>query len=127
MSPLHHFKKVSNRPNRNPQLMLDCNATKGTVDTLDEFLNMYTCKRKNNSWPVLIFYNVLHTSIYYSFILWTSIHNEWNNNNTDKKKAVFWKNSGNHAFFSRIEARQHLSKGEDSTKVVKLYRVKNKI
>nr|XP_042902448.1 piggyBac transposable element-derived protein 4-like [Parasteatoda tepidariorum] len=56
---LHHDKEVCNRPDKKPQIILDYNSTKGAVDTLDQLLSTYICKRKTNRWPMIVFYNML--------------------------------------------------------------------
>jgi len=61
-------------------MIVDYNETKGAVDTLDQLVGIYTCKRKTSRWPMIVFYNLLDISAYNAYILWTSINIEWNRN-----------------------------------------------
>ncbi|KAM3924560.1 piggyBac transposable element-derived protein 4-like [Leptodactylus fuscus] len=61
-------------------IILDYNATKGAVDTLDQVISTYTCKRKTNRWPMILFYNILDVSAYNAFVLWREIDPDWNRN-----------------------------------------------
>lgn len=45
-STMHHENKVSNEEHKKPQIILDYNKTKGGVDSLDQMVGTYTCKRK---------------------------------------------------------------------------------
>jgi len=57
MSTAHNNKEVSNREDKKPKIILDYNATKGAVDTLDKLIATYTCMRKTNRWPVILQYS----------------------------------------------------------------------
>lgn len=46
--------KISNRPGKNQQMILDYNANKRAVDAFDQLLNPYTCKRNTNRWTDII-------------------------------------------------------------------------
>ncbi|KAM3936782.1 LOW QUALITY PROTEIN: piggyBac transposable element-derived protein 4-like [Leptodactylus fuscus] len=80
MSTMHHDNAVSDREDRKPDIILDYNATKGAVDTLDQVISTYTCKRKTNRWPMILFYNILDVSAYNAFVLWREIDLDWNRN-----------------------------------------------
>ena len=66
-------------------MILDCNASKGAVDTLDQLIGTYTCKRKTNRWPMIIFYNIIDTSAYNAFVLWREINPGWKKCSLQKK------------------------------------------
>ncbi|KAM3926735.1 piggyBac transposable element-derived protein 4-like [Leptodactylus fuscus] len=80
MSTMHYDNAVSDREDRKPDIILDYNATKGAVDTLDQVISTYTCKRKTNRWPMILFYNILDVSAYNAFVLWREIDPDWNRN-----------------------------------------------
>ncbi|KAM4036366.1 LOW QUALITY PROTEIN: piggyBac transposable element-derived protein 4-like [Anomaloglossus baeobatrachus] len=86
MSTMHHDSKISNRDDRKPDIILEYNATKGAVDTLDQLIGTYTCKRKTNRWPMVIFYNMLDVSAYNAFVLWKEIDPNWNKNILYKRR-----------------------------------------
>jgi len=86
MSTAHNSKEVSNREDKKPKIILDYNATKGAIDTLDKLIATYTCKRKTNRWPVIVFYNIVDTTAYNAFVLWTEINPHWNENILHKRR-----------------------------------------
>lgn len=69
-----------------PEKILDYNVTKDTVDTLDQLVCIYTCKRKFNYSNIIMFYNMLDISVYNAFILWTVVNPNWNYNKLRKRK-----------------------------------------
>lgn len=54
---------------RKPQIINDYNANKGGVDTFDENVEEYSCRRKTSRWPLLIYFNILDAAAYDAFIL----------------------------------------------------------
>ena len=48
---------------KKPDIVLDYNRTKGGVDTMDQMCLNYTSKRQTKRWPLVIFNNMLDTSI----------------------------------------------------------------
>ena len=74
LSTTHKNMKISDRTDNKPQMLLNYNSTKGAVDTLDQAINSYTCKRKTNRWPMIIFYNILDVPAYNAYALWTKIN-----------------------------------------------------
>ncbi|KAJ4446385.1 hypothetical protein ANN_13081 [Periplaneta americana] len=86
MSTLHHDNEVSNRNDKKPQMILDYNASEGAVDIFDQVTYTYTCERKTNRWPVILFYNILDVSAYNAYVLWTSIDPNWNANKLTRRR-----------------------------------------
>ena len=62
ISTLHKTGEITNIE-RKPQMILDYNSCKGGVDTLDQLVRTYSCKRKTNRWPFALFVT-----------FWTSAH-----------------------------------------------------
>jgi len=58
LSTLHNDDSVDLASNK-PNIILDYNKTKGGVDTLDKLVRTYTCKRKTNRWPMVLFFNMI--------------------------------------------------------------------
>lgn len=125
MSTMHHDQTISNRPDKKPKIILDYNACKGAVDTLDQLLNTYTCKRKTNRWPMIVFYNMLDCSAYNAFILWTSINYEWNEGKLTKRR-IFLEELGKQLISTYIQTRQHMPRNEESRKTVEKIQGKGK-
>ena len=67
-------------------MILDYNASKGGVDTSDQMLRTYTCKRKTRRWPIAIFSNMLDISALNAYIIWTLINPDWNARKTHKRR-----------------------------------------
>ena len=63
LSTMHSEPVVEEGGRRKPQMVLDYNATKGGVDTMDQMCMNYTTKRQTKRWPMILFYNMLDTSI----------------------------------------------------------------
>lgn len=95
------------------------------MDTLDQLLNRYTCKRKINNWPVILFCNKLDTSASNAFLQWTSIHSKCIEIKLTKRK-LFWEELKKSLIFPHTEARQHLPRSENWIKVNRRieYRIK---
>jgi len=77
-STLHKTKELSVGSENKPNIILDYNATKGGVDTLDKMIANYSTRRKTNRWPITVFANILDISISNAFILFTCVSSDWN-------------------------------------------------
>ncbi|XP_069612129.1 piggyBac transposable element-derived protein 4-like isoform X3 [Ranitomeya imitator] len=86
MSTMHHDAKISERDDRKPDMILHYNATKGAVDTLDQLVGTYTCKRKTNRWPMILFYYLIDVSAYNAFVLWREINPKWQEKKLHKQR-----------------------------------------
>lgn len=118
LSTLHHDKEISDRIDRKPKMILDYNATKDAVDTLDQLLSTYTCKRKTNGWPVIVFYNMLDISAYNAYVLWTSINPQWNKDKLYKRR-LFLEELGKCLINPYIISRTHKPRTEESCNIIK--------
>lgn len=118
MSTLHHDNKVSDRQDHKPEMILDYNATKGAVDTLDKCVNTYSAKRKTNRWPMIVFYNILDVSAYNAYVLWKAINPNWHKNKLTRRR-LFLENLGKELIKQHIAARTHLPRTEESKQIVK--------
>ena len=66
----HYFcEDVDNSELRKPAIILDYNATKSGVDTVDQLARSYTVKHKTHRWPRAIFYNLIDLSAINSYII----------------------------------------------------------
>ena len=72
ISSYHHEKKVEPLPPCKPSLITDYNKTKGSIDTLDQLVKNYTCKRVTNRWPLLIFYWIIDVGCYNASVCFMS-------------------------------------------------------
>ena len=58
-----HQKYGFVREDRKPQVILDYNAGKGGVDLMDSCIEDFSCKRKTNRYPLVVFFNILDIAI----------------------------------------------------------------
>ena len=66
---------------RKPSMITDYNRTKGGVDTLDENVETFTCRRKTCRWPLLLYYNLLDVAAYNAYIV--MVKNGYSGNRSD--------------------------------------------
>lgn len=118
MSTMHCDKEVSSREDKKPQMILDYNSTKGAVDTLDQSIAAYSCKRKTNRWPIILFYNILDVSAYNAFVLWREINPDWNKNVLYKRR-LFLEELGKQMVTPYMLSRQHKPRTEQASAVIK--------
>lgn len=70
ISTEHYNSTVdSSKPAAKPFQILDYNAYKAGVDTMDQMLGGYTCKRGTNRWPLALFFNMLDVAGLAAFII----------------------------------------------------------
>ena len=87
MSTLHRGEgRLSDRQDQKPQIILDYNATKGGVDNLDKVVACYSCQRRTNRWPLVIFYNILDVSAYNSFVIWSELNPRWKQGESQRRQ-----------------------------------------
>ena len=118
MSTSHSDRAISGRDDKKPQMILDYNETKGAVDTLDQLVATYTCKRKTNRWPMIVFYHMLDVSAYNAFVLWTSIYSEWNKNCMYKRR-IFLEKLGFSLIEKHIASRTYIPRTAEAFSIVK--------
>ena len=66
-------------PKNKPNIIKDYNETKGGVDTMNQMVAMFTCKRKVNRCPMAVFWIILDVSALNAFVVFTSLFLDWNN------------------------------------------------
>ena len=66
LSSMHYDNKIQENESFKPDMILDYNETKSDVDTLDQLVNNYACKRVTNRWPMILFYWMLDVVAYNS-------------------------------------------------------------
>ena len=118
MSTFHHSKEISERSDKKPQIIMDYNASKGAVDTLDQLVSTYTCKRKTNRWPMILFYNILDVSAYNAFVLWKEVNPQWNKNKLHKRR-IFIEELGKSLVLPHITSRVYQSRNESSQNIAR--------
>ena len=56
LSSMHHSGDIDVTKANKPDIVLYYNETKGGVDTLDQLVHEYPCKRKTTRWPFALFH-----------------------------------------------------------------------
>lgn len=73
ISTVHYTTQVDDENiKKKPIAILDYNSNKCGVDTMDQMLGTYTCKRSTKRWPLAMFYNMTDIAALASYV----IHNE---------------------------------------------------
>lgn len=69
MSSTHSENTLEAGDKRRPTLILDYNQSKGGVDTMDENIEEFSCRRKTRRWPLLLFFNLVDIAAYNGYLL----------------------------------------------------------
>lgn len=69
LSTAHYKSEVDGANKKKPFQILDYNDNKAGVDTMDQMLSGYSCKRGTKRWPLAMFYNILDVAGLASFIV----------------------------------------------------------
>ncbi|CAM4571666.1 unnamed protein product [Leuciscus chuanchicus] len=113
----HKEATVSTGEERKPDVILDYNKTKGGVDSLDQMVAAYTCKRKSNRWPMVVFSNMLDVSALNAFVLWSEINPAWNAGKTFRRR-IFLEELGKALVSPQIERRKSVPRGAASLRML---------
>ena len=68
ISSKHYEKEIEEGPPHKPEIIAEYNRTKSGVDTLDQLVKTYSCKRVSNRWPLAIFYYMADVAAYNSSV-----------------------------------------------------------
>ena len=77
LSTMHHDTAVEGEDQK-PEIIMHYNATKSGVDNLDHLCTLYTCRRKVNRWPVVLFGNCIDVGAVAAFVIWIAKNPSWN-------------------------------------------------
>lgn len=84
LSTYHKKLEIDSTQKRKPNILTFYNETKCGVDTMDQIIGTYRCKRKVNRWPMALFCDILDISAYNAFVIFISIFPLWNGGVRDK-------------------------------------------
>ena len=70
LSTMHHEGLVDGSEKKKPEIVEYYNSTKGAVDTLDQMAHKYSCKRKTNRWPLVMFTNMVDIAAIAGYLVW---------------------------------------------------------
>ena len=87
LSTLHHSENVlDNHPKKIPEIIDYYNSTKAGVDTIDQLVGSYSCKRQTNRWPIALFSNLIDLSALNGFVIYKEINPQWNASKRSKRR-----------------------------------------
>ena len=77
LSSMHCDNELSDNESK-PQMILDYNKTKGSVDTLDQCVHAYSTSRGTKRWPNKLFFNIIDIAAFNGFIIFLKNKPNWN-------------------------------------------------
>ena len=104
LSSMHHDRAVAVDQKHKPDIILYYSDTKSGVDNFDHLIREYTCKRKVNRWPMVIFFNMIDCAALVSYILYILTFPNWNLNKHHKRR-LFLKQLGRELVYQQINRR----------------------
>jgi hypothetical protein len=72
LSTMHRGKEVDTHSQK-PETVKIYNKTEGSVDTLDQLCNMYSCSTKTRRWPLCVIYALLNMAGVNAIVLFNSV------------------------------------------------------
>lgn len=112
LSTMHLSNKVDTNEKKKPEIINYYNATKGAVDTLDEMVGTYRCKRKVLRWSLAAFENMLDISALNAFIIYTDLNPLWKYTQRKFRRRLFLIEVGKSLVQPYIEVRKRLPRGQ---------------
>lgn len=82
-----HATEQIDADTKKPVVILDYNKYKGGVDTFDKMLRCFTCKRKSNRWPMVVFYNMVDVAALAAYRLYELSHPAWKLDKQERRKT----------------------------------------
>ncbi|KAL7877378.1 hypothetical protein SRHO_G00040280 [Serrasalmus rhombeus] len=87
LSTMHHSKMVDeNSQKKKPEAILFYNQTKGGVDTIDQMVGNYTCKRQTQRWPMVLWYNMIDIATLNAYSFFRAQHPEFSTGITNARR-----------------------------------------
>lgn len=80
LSTMHDDKAVDDNSvsfKKKPEIIKYYNKTKGGVDTMDQMVRTYSCKRRTRRWPMVLWYNVLDVATLNAYTIFTAHHPDY--------------------------------------------------
>lgn len=125
LSTLHHSAEIVS-DTKKPEIIHFYNRTKSGVDTLDQLVRNYTCKRRSNRWPQSLFYNMLDICAYNAFVIYTAIDAEWNKQKRFRRR-LFLEELGNALVHDEISRRSIMPRSSFAKSTVRSLQKKDKV
>lgn len=104
LSTMHHDASTEGDAQK-PEIVLHYNANKSGVDNMDHLATIFSCKRKTNRWPMVLFYNMLDVAGVAAFVIWISLNPDWSLNDRKGRRRKFLKQLGQELIEDYIQVR----------------------
>lgn len=118
LSTYHSSKEIDKQNADKPIIIQYYNATKGAVDTLDEMVGTYRCKRKVLRWPLALFENMFDISACNAFALFVHLKPDWKIKEKNYRRRLFLIEIGKELTRAYIDRRQCIPRGKRARDVV---------
>ena len=86
LSSQHHDAKVMEEGEKKSDINLYYNATKGSVDTIDQMARKYTTKRSTQRWPLSMFHTLIDIACINAYTLYILNFPEWNKTKNSRRR-----------------------------------------
>ncbi|KRZ47793.1 PiggyBac transposable element-derived protein 4 [Trichinella nativa] len=86
LSTMHHDDAVNEDQEGKPDIVLFYNETKSGVDTLDQLVRVYTCKRRTRRWPMVLWFSTLDCAGLAAYVIWTCKNPDWNARKSQRRR-----------------------------------------
>ncbi|KAL7833250.1 hypothetical protein SRHO_G00302680 [Serrasalmus rhombeus] len=117
LSTMHHSKMVDeNSQKKKTETILFYNQTKGGVDTNDQMVGNYTCKRQTQRWPMVLWYNMIDIATLNAYSFFRAQHPEFSTGITDARRHFLTELSKDLVTLhmkSRLEGERHRGQTEE--------------
>ena len=97
----------SENQKQKPEIISHYNQTKGAVDTLDKLVRIYSCQRKSNRWPLILFQTFVDIAVYNAFVVFLNNFPDFENGKTQRRR-LFLERLGMDLCTPAIQSRQPL-------------------
>ncbi|KAF4519246.1 hypothetical protein B566_EDAN002134 [Ephemera danica] len=104
LSTQHCDKAVSDCEKKKPQIVEYYNLTKGGVDTIDQMVRRYSCKRGTRRWPLTAFYTLLDIICLNAYTIFLLNKTNWKSQKSNRRR-IFLRELGEMLIRGNVEAR----------------------
>ncbi|XP_031639747.1 piggyBac transposable element-derived protein 4-like, partial [Contarinia nasturtii] len=117
-STMHSSNDVGSGDKKLPEIIEYYNKTKGGVDTVDKMLSCYSCKRKKNRGPMVVFSNIIDISALNAFIIFKEVSPNWQTTQKTTLRRNFLRELGYSLAQPYMDMRKGVPRSESSASLL---------
>ncbi|XP_031627785.1 piggyBac transposable element-derived protein 4-like [Contarinia nasturtii] len=117
-STMHSSNDVGSGDKKLPEIIEYYNKTKGGVDTVDKMLSCYSCKRKTNRWPMVVFSNIIDISALNAFVIFKEVSPNWQTTQKTTLRRNFLRELGYSLAQPYMDMRKGVPRSESSASLL---------